>query len=141
MNGTEDATEPATEHATEHATDDEVAVGALSDIYEAALLANQLDVLDGMFLPDARVLRFGIADQQRGHEELAAWRARSPGVPASRRITSRVVLALGADVVAVDLTFVNGDAPEIGRQSQTWVRTPAGWRIARAHVSMQASPA
>jgi len=127
-------------NATEDANDDEVAVGALSDIYEAALLSNQLDVLDGMFLPDARVLRFGIADQQRGHDELVAWRSQSPGVPTSRRITSRVVMALGADVVAVDLTFVNGDASAIGRQSQTWVRTPVGWRIARAHVSMQAPP-
>jgi hypothetical protein len=120
-----------------HPTPDEVAVAALSDTYEAALLANDLGVLDGMFVPDGRVLRFGIADQQRGHDELAAWRAQSSGVSKVRRITSRTVLELGPGVVAVDLTFVNGEAPAIGRQSQTWVRTADGWRIVRAHVSMQ----
>jgi hypothetical protein len=130
-----------TSDETNPPTADEVAVAALSDTYEAALMANDLGVLDGMFVPDGRVLRFGIADQQRGHHELTAWRAQSPGVPTSRQITGRAVLELGPGVVAVDLTFVNGDAPSIGRQSQTWVRTPIGWRIVRAHVSMQASSA
>ncbi|MCU1501715.1 MAG: hypothetical protein JWM12_1069 [Ilumatobacteraceae bacterium] len=119
---------------------EEAEVGALSDTYEAALLANDRDVLGRMFLGDDRVLRFGIADVERGHEELRAWRARSPGVPATRRVTTRVVMGLAPGVVAVDLTFVNGDEPGFGRQSQTWVRTADGWRIARAHVSMQDAP-
>jgi hypothetical protein len=37
--------------------------------------------------------------------------------------------------VAVDLVFADDDT-SIGRQSQTWVRTADGWRIARAHVSV-----
>ncbi len=37
----------------------------------------------------------------------------------------------------MDLTFVNGDDPTVGRQSQVWVRTDGVWRIKRAHVSMQ----
>ena len=27
-------------------------------------------------------------------------------------------------------------AGKVGRQSQTWIRTPAGWRVAAAHVSV-----
>jgi len=26
--------------------------------------------------------------------------------------------------------------PGIGRQSQTWMRTPQGWRVVAAHVSV-----
>jgi len=40
--------------------------------------------------------------------------------------------------VAVDLTFADDDH-SIGRQSQTWIRTDAGWRISRAHVSIIAA--
>jgi hypothetical protein len=57
-------------------------------------------------------------------------------VPEDRRVTSRHVLVLAPDVVAVDITFCNGDAPGIGRQSQTWRRIDGTWRIVRAHVSM-----
>jgi hypothetical protein len=119
--------------------DDEARVLRSSDEYESALLANDRETLDAMFVDDGRVLRFGIADMQRGHAELTAWRAQAPGVPVTRRITSRVVMSLGPGVVAVDLTFANGDDPAVGRQSQTWIRTDSGWRIVRAHVSMHAS--
>ena len=61
------------------------------------------------------------------------------GRPRARRpaITHRRCCELAPGVVAVDLTFVNGDDPTVGRQSQAWVRTDVGWRIVRAHVSMQ----
>ena len=116
---------------------DEGIVGALSDAYEAALLANDVAAMDRAFLDSPATLRFGIAEIQRGADEIAAWRRTAPGVPADRTITSRVVHELAPGVVAVDLTFVNGDDPTVGRQSQVWVRTDRGWRIARAHVSMQ----
>ena len=57
-------------------------------------------------------------------------------MPATRTITSRRVLAFARDVVAVDVTFRNGDVPGLGRQPQTWRRFDDGWRIVRAHVSM-----
>ena len=93
--------------------------------------------MDAAFWDSPATLRFGIAEVQRGADEIAAWRRSAGGVPATRRITSREVLELAAGVVAVDLTFVNGDDPTVGRQSQTWVRTDGAWRIVRAHVSMQ----
>ncbi len=30
---------------------------------------------------------------------------------------------------------------KIGRQSQVWLRTPEGWRVVAAHVSVIAEPA
>jgi ketosteroid isomerase-like protein len=118
-------------------TRDEDEIAELSDRYEAALLANDVEAMNDAFWRDEGVLRFGIADRQRGFDEIVVWRADATPVPADRRITSRVVAELAPGVVAVDLTFVNGSAPGTGRQSQTWVRTNDGWRIVRAHVSMQ----
>ena len=123
------------------APDDEAEVVELFEIYESALVRNDVAVLDAMFVATDDVLRFGIADVQRGHDELVAWRAGATPVDARRRITSRSVAGLAPGVVAVDVTFANGDDPVIGRQSQTWVRRPEGWRIARAHVSTIPRPA
>jgi hypothetical protein len=106
------------------------------EAYEAALVANDLAAMDTAFWADEGVLRYGIAEIQVGIDAIRAWRAAAAPVPRTRRLTSRHVLALSPDVVAVDVTFANGDEPGTGRQSQTWIRRPEGWRIARAHVSM-----
>ena len=99
-------------------------------------MANDVDAMDAAFLDDDRTLRYGIAEVQEGAAAIRAWRRAAVPVPPTRRITSRHVVALAADVVAVDITFVNGDHdPQVGRQSQTWVRVADGWRIVRAHVS------
>ncbi len=104
--------------------------------YEAALVANDIDRMDSWFLDDPAVIRFGIAEIQFGAEAVRAWRRDATPVPSTRRLTTEQVAELGPGVVAVDVTFVNGEAPGTGRQSQTWVETPGGWRIVRAHVSM-----
>jgi len=104
--------------------------------YERALVANDLAALDGWFWNDPEVLRFGITDVQVGFAEVQAWRATATPVPASRRHTSRHVLALTPDVVCVDITFTSDEQTGTGRQSQVWQRRPEGWRIVRAHVSV-----
>ena len=111
-------------------------VTALFEAYERALVANDIDALDGAFWDDARVVRYGISEVQEGIEAVRAWRREAAPVPSTRRITSRHLLALAPDVVAVDVTFVYGDEPGVGRQSQTWRRIDGAWRIVRAHVSM-----
>ncbi|MCU1400016.1 MAG: hypothetical protein JWN62_3125 [Acidimicrobiales bacterium] len=110
-------------------------VSALSDRYEAALVANDLDAMNAMFWSSPDVVRFGVADMQFGFDAVVAWRANAVPVPASRRTVTKTVRRLAPGVVAVDITFRNGEEPRLGRQSQTWVRHPEGWRIARAHVS------
>jgi ketosteroid isomerase-like protein len=126
--------------AAEQARDDVAEVLAASEDYERALRADDVDALNAAFDNSPDVLRFGIADMQHGHGELAAWRASADPVDPERRITGRWVRALAPGVVAVDVTFVEGDEPMIGRQSQTWVRRPRGWRIVRAHVSVVPVP-
>jgi hypothetical protein len=118
--------------------DDEVIaeVTAAFRAYEAALVAERHDELDAWFWDDARVVRFGIAELQYGHEAIAAWRRRSPHVGDDRMLHNTVVTAFGPDHAIVATEF--GPAGEVasGRQSQLWVRIDDRWRIAHAHVSL-----
>ena len=111
-------------------------VRACFDAYERALSANDVDAMDGWFSSDPDVVRFGIADRQYGPDELAAWRRAAAPVPADRRHVRTTFIPASSDVVVVALEFANGERPGTGRQSQVWSRTPAGWRIVHAHVSM-----
>jgi ketosteroid isomerase-like protein len=115
---------------------DATEVGALSEAYEAALLRNDVQAMNEAFWTSPNVLRFGIEDMQVGSDEVVLWRQRATPVSAQRRLLTKTVLAIAPGVVAVDLTFRDGDRPMIGRQSQIWARQPEGWRIVRAHVSV-----
>ena len=50
----------------------------------------------------------------------------------------------GVELREVDLQgggACDGAPGRVGRQMQTWVRTPGGWRVAAAHVSIIDEPA
>jgi len=111
-------------------------VRAAFEAYEAALVANDVATMDRWFWDDPAVVRFGIAECQYGPEEIAAWRRSTVPVPADRRHVRTTFTAHGPDLVVAALEFANGDRPGRGRQSQVWARTPEGWRVVHAHVSM-----
>ena len=58
-------------------------------------------------------------------------------MPRDRRIGPTAIVTFGDSVACVGTEFRNGDGPRTGRQSQTWVRLPEGWRIVAAHISLQ----
>ncbi len=103
--------------------------------YEKALVDGDNDSLVGWFWAHPALVRFGLADAQRGFTELRQWRLAEPPVPPGRRLYDTVVTTFGTDtaVVTTGFDYPHGSPP--GRQSQTWRRTPAGWRIVTAHVS------
>jgi hypothetical protein len=103
-------------------------------------LRNDVDELDRWFWDDARVVRFGIGELQYGAAAIAAWRRTSSGVSPDRRHRRVVVTTFGDDLGYVSLEFVDGDAPQVGRQSQVWARIDGAWRIVGAHVSVIAEP-
>jgi hypothetical protein len=48
-----------------------------------------------------------------------------------------VITTYGADFATASTLFERDTVPgKIGRQMQTWVRTPDGWRVVAAHVSL-----
>jgi len=44
-------------------------------------------------------------------------------------------------MATANVEFQRVGNPRSGRQSQTWLRTPDGWRVVSAHVSLLTSPA
>ncbi|GAA3245453.1 AtzH-like domain-containing protein [Dactylosporangium siamense] len=122
--------------------DDVVAeVTAAFEAYEKALVANDTAALAEAFWDAPAVVRFGIADRQTGAGELRAWRAAQAQLPAGRRLYDTRVSTFGAELATVTTMFdYPGGEDRPGRQSQTWVRLPEGWRIVHAHVSQEQPP-
>jgi hypothetical protein len=109
--------------------------------YEKALVSNDVAVLDELFRGDSRTLRYGIAENLYGYDAIMAFRsARSPA-GLMRRTDKIVITSYGRDTAVASTLFYRDNAPgRIGRQMQTWVRFPEGWRIVAAHVSIIDEP-
>lgn len=105
--------------------------------YERALMADDAEAVVGFFAEGA--VRFGVADHQVGLDEQLCWRRAQPPLPPGRRLHDTRVAAYGADVAVVTTFFSYPGGGVAGRQSQTWVRLPTGWRIVAAHVSQPAT--
>ena len=104
--------------------------------YEDALINNRVDVLDELFWNSSFTLRYGATENLYGHDAIAQFRsARSPAGLA-RRLLKVVITTCGEDLATANCEFERGGAQ--GRQSQTWIRMPEGWRIVAAHVSLLA---
>jgi hypothetical protein len=109
-------------------------VTAAFERYEAALVANDVAVLDELFWDSPLTLRYGIAENLHGHGEIKAYRAARPSVGLARELERTVITAYGRDMATANTLFRRGG--RLGRQSQTWARMPEGWRVVSAHVSM-----
>jgi 1-carboxybiuret hydrolase subunit AtzH-like protein len=109
--------------------------------YEKALVSNDVAVLDELFRNDSRTLRYGIGENLYGYDAIMAFRsARSP-VGLMRRTDRTVITTYGRDTAIASTLFYRDNAPgRVGRQMQTWVRFPEGWRIVAAHVSVIDEP-
>lgn len=111
-------------------------VTILCDAYEVALMANDLDTLDALFWSASETLRYGIAENLYGIEEIRAYRVGRTGGSPQRDVLRRVITTHGTDVATCNLEFIRPATGTRGRQSQTWIRTVDGWKIAAAHVSL-----
>jgi hypothetical protein len=109
--------------------------------YEKALVANDVAVLDELFRVDPRTLRYGIGENLYGHEAIMAFRAARSPAGLMRRTAGTVITTYGRDAAVASTLFYRDTAPgKVGRQMQTWVRFPEGWRIVAAHVSVIDQP-
>jgi len=117
-------------------------VRAAFERYEQALVSNDVAALDGMFRKDGRAIRYGVAENLYGHEEVAAFRAARPPINLTRTRSRTVITTYGRDfAVASTLFRRDGASTKVGRQMQTWVRFDEGWRVVAAHVSLIDDPA
>ncbi|WP_375778328.1 oxalurate catabolism protein HpxZ [Bradyrhizobium sp. ma5] len=112
-------------------------VTAQFERYEKALVSNDVAVLDELFRGDSRTLRYGIGENLYGYAEIAAFRAGRPAAGLMRRIDRTVITTYGRDTAIASTLFYRDSTPgRVGRQMQTWIRFPEGWRIVAAHVSV-----
>lgn len=104
--------------------------------YETALGSNDVETLDRLFRKAPETLRYGVAENLYGYDEIAAFRsARSP-VGLARTLERTVITSYGDSMATANTLYRRASMPgKIGRQSQTWVKFPEGWRVVAAHVS------
>jgi hypothetical protein len=111
-------------------------VTAVFEAYEKALVENDADALDASFWSSDGTVRYGVNECLYGADAIAAWRRTAPPLPEGRQTAQPTIATFGTDVACVSVEFHNAGRPIVGRQSQTWIRFPEGWRIVAAHVSV-----
>ena len=116
-------------------------VKAAFERYEQALVANDVETLDALFRQDARTIRYGGSENLYGYGEIAAFRAARSPVGLARALSRTVITTYGRDHAVASTLFRRPSvAGKVGRQMQTWVRFPEGWRVVAAHVSFIDEP-
>jgi hypothetical protein len=112
-------------------------VKAAFDRYEKALVSNDVGTLDALFHDDPRTIRYGGTENLYGFAEIMAFRAARSPAGLARTLSKTVITTYGRDFAVASTLYDRPSNPgKIGRQMQTWVRFPEGWRVVAAHVSL-----
>ena len=106
--------------------------------YEKALTGNDVAVLDELSWDSPHTLRYGVTENLYGYAAIRDFRASRPAQGLQREVLKTVITTYGRDFATANIEFQRVGGTRVGRQSQTWVRTPEGWRVVAAHVSLQA---
>ena len=115
-------------------------VQAAFDRYEQALVSNDVQVLDELFWNSPLTIRYGATENLYGYDEIQTFRAGRSAQGLARTLARTVITTYGQDMATANTEFMRDGVARVGRQSQTWMRTAAGWRVVSAHVSLQAVP-
>lgn len=111
-------------------------VTAAFERYETALVTNDVAVLDELFWNNPHTLRYGATENLYGYDAIQAFRAARPSAGLARTLSNTVITTYGRDFATANTEFHRTGSDRTGRQSQTWLRTPEGWRVVAAHVSL-----
>jgi hypothetical protein len=105
--------------------------------YEKALVGNDVAALNSLFRDDPRTIRYGAGENLYGYDAIKSFRvARSP-VGLGRTISGTVITTYGREFAVASTLYQRPSAAgKVGRQMQTWVKFPEGWRVVAAHVSL-----
>lgn len=109
--------------------------------YEVALVSNDVETLDALFLSSDHTIRYGITENLYGIEAIRAFRRGRPSAGLERSLAETVITCYGKDTAVASTLFHRPSAAgKVGRQMQTWIRTNEGWKVAAAHVSVIDEP-
>ena len=107
------------------------------DAYEKALTANDVAALDASFHDDPRTIRYGGGENLYGYKEIMAFRAARSPVGLARTTSKTVITTYGREMAIASTLFHRTTSPgKVGRQMQSWVKFPEGWKVVAAHVSL-----
>ena len=104
--------------------------------YEDALVHNRVEVRDELFWRSPHTVRYGAGENLYGFDAIAAFRSARAPAGLARQLARTVITTNGADLATAMTEFRRAGSGAVGRQSQTWVRLPEGWRVVAAHVSL-----
>lgn len=109
------------------------AVTAEFERYEQALQTNDLATLDELFWDSPTTIRFGIRESLFGIEAIRDFRQARSSTGLTRSLNNTIITTFGEFTATANTEFIRNG--QMGRQSQTWIKFPQGWRIVSAHVS------
>lgn len=84
--------------------------------------------------------RSGTTENLYGYDAIARFRSGRSAQGLDREVLKTVITTYGRDFATANIEFRRAGSERTGRQSQTWMRTPQGWRVVAAHVSLLATP-
>lgn len=105
--------------------------------YQRAVDTNDVATMNELFLDQPFTVRFGPNGTLIGHDAIASYRQVRTHSPRPRTLRNTVITTFGRNFAATNTETTRDGSSTVGRQSQTWIRTKDGWRIAAAHVSDQ----
>lgn len=104
--------------------------------YEAALMANDVDTLNALFWRSPDTVRYGAVEALHGYEAIVDFRRSRDVTDIARELVGTRITTFGRDTATAFTEYRRLGSGRRGRQSQTWIRMPEGWRIVAAHVSL-----
>ena len=111
-------------------------VSAVFAVYEQALVGNDVERLDELFWHSEHTIRYGTGETLVGIDAIRAFRQARSAIGLARTLRNTVITTYGRDFATAMTEFRRTAQASVGRQSQTWVRMPEGWRVVAAHVSV-----
>ena len=105
--------------------------------YQHAVDTNDVETMNELFWTSPFTVRFGPNGTLIGHDAIANYRQTRTTTAEPRALRNTVITTFGRHFATTNTERMKAAKPGVGRQSQAWIRTPRGWRIAAAHVSDQ----
>jgi hypothetical protein len=113
-------------------------VTAAFHAYEHALMADDVAAMDSLFHDAPTTNRYGVGEVLYGIDAIRDFRKGRGGSP-QRRLGRVAITVYGDDFATADAEFFRDNSDRRGRQTQSWVRFPDGWKVVSAHVSLEGS--
>ena len=113
-------------------------VTAAFERYERALVGNDITLLDELFSAREHTVRYGTGENLYGIEAIRAFRAARSPLGLAREVVRTQITTYGDAFATTHLEFRRAGSQRLGRQTQSWVKLPEGWRVVSAHVSLMA---